>query len=262
MSSDRPEFSSDRPEFAGRTVLITGGGSGIGRAMVKLFSGRGASVIAVDLDPERCAAVEREFPNTRSVVADVATGEGVATVIDAVGEDLSVLCNNAGVLDRLALLDETSDALWDRVLAVNLSAPFRLSREAVKLMIENGGGVIINTASTAAEGGGRAGVAYTASKAGLIGMTRNVAVSYASMGIRCNAILPGGTRTGMQHTAAGAGQELALSERGLALLSRLQGKPPAAEPERVAEIAVFLASDAGSLVNGVAMRVDGGTFAY
>src|ERR1700722_1308440 len=172
-------MSSDQPEFAGRTVLITGGGSGIGRAMVKLFSGRGASVIAVDLDPERCAAVEREFPNTRSVIADVATGEGVATVMDAVGEDLSVLCNNAGVLDRLALLDETSDALWDRVLAVNLSAPFRLSREAVKLMIENGGGVIVRPASPAAEGGGRAGVAYTASKAGLIGMTRNVAVSYA-----------------------------------------------------------------------------------
>jgi NAD(P)-dependent dehydrogenase (short-subunit alcohol dehydrogenase family) len=194
------------------------------------------------------------------VVADVSTAEGISTVMDAAGDDLSVLCNNAGVLDRLALLDETSDAVWDRVLAVNLSAPFRLSREAVPRMIARGGGAIVNTASTAAEGGGRAGVAYTASKAGLIAMTLNVAVSYAAQGIRCNAICPGGTKTGMLHSAAG--EEVALSERGLELLARLGGKPPPAEPEQVAEVAVFLASDAASRVNGVAVRVDGAAFAY
>jgi NAD(P)-dependent dehydrogenase (short-subunit alcohol dehydrogenase family) len=249
-------------DFAGRTVVVTGGGSGIGRAMVKLFSGRGAKVMAVDIDPDRCAAVEREAENTVGVVADIATAEGVATVMDAVDDDLSVLCNNAGVLDRLALLDETSDEVWDRVLAVNLSAAFRLSREAVPRMIKHGGGAIVNTASTSGEGGGRAGVAYTASKAGLIGMTLNVAVSYGAQGIRCNAICPGGTKTGMQHNAAGAGEALALSERGLEMLSRLGGKPPPAEPEQVAEVAVFLASDAASRINGVAVRVDGGAFAY
>jgi NAD(P)-dependent dehydrogenase (short-subunit alcohol dehydrogenase family) len=93
-------------------------------------------------------------------------------------------------------------------------------------------------------------------------MTLNVAVSYGAQGIRCNAICPGGTKTGMQHNAAGAGEALALSERGIEMLSRLSGKPPPAEPEQVAEVAVFLASDAASRINGVAVRVDGGAFAY
>jgi NAD(P)-dependent dehydrogenase (short-subunit alcohol dehydrogenase family) len=119
-------------------------------------------------------------------------------------------------------------------------------------------------ASTSAEGGGRAGAAYTASKAGLVALTLNIAVSYAELGIRCNAICPGGTRTAMNHLAAGEGglSGGGLSERGLALLSRLQGKPEPADPQQIAQVAVFLASDAASRVNGVALRVDGGAFAY
>jgi NAD(P)-dependent dehydrogenase (short-subunit alcohol dehydrogenase family) len=240
--------------------VITGAAGGIGRAMVEEFLAAGARVVAVDLREDALAALAREVGEIETVAADVSSPADCDRIVAATGERLDVLCNNAGVLDRLALIDEVTDELWDRVLAVNLTGTFLLSRRAVLKMKRQGGGSIVNTASTAAMGGGRAGPAYTASKAGVVALTQNIAVTCAEFGIRCNAILPGGTDTGMAHTNGDPGTEL--SERGLALLARLTGKPAAADPRQIARVAVFLAGDDADRVSGAALPVDAAVFAY
>ena len=210
--------------FAGRTVVITGAGSGIGRSMVELFREEGGDVLGVDIVRERLEALEADFPGVRTVVADISDPSGCDRIVAAAGDRIDVLCNNAGILDRLALIDEIDDETWLRVIGVNLTGTFLLTRRAVRKMIDTGtGGAIVNTSSTAAKGGGRAGPAYTASKAGVSALTKSVAVTCAEHGIRCNAILPGSVDTNMAHSAGYA--ELHLSERGVALLGRLAGKP-------------------------------------
>ncbi len=226
--------------------------------MVELFRAAGASVLAVDMSGlEELAA---ELPGVDTIAGDISSPSDADAIIAAAGPRLDVICNNAGILDHLRLADEVSDEEWERVIAVNLTGTFLLCRRALKVMLAQGHGVIINTASIAAFGGGRGGAAYTASKCGVVGLTESIAVAYADRGVRCNAICPGGTDTGMAHTSASA--EDALSADGLALLGRLTGKPKPAHPDRIAQVAVFLASDAASRINGVALPVDGGLIAY
>ncbi|MCW2991773.1 MAG: hypothetical protein JWM73_2367 [Solirubrobacterales bacterium] len=245
----------------GRTVLITGAASGIGRSMVELFLEAGAHVVGADVNDESLAALKEQFGDVTTVAGDISRPEDCDRIVAAAGERLDVLCNNAGILDRLALIDEVTDELWTKVIAVNLTGTFMMARRAVLKMIDQGGGgVIINTASTAAYGGGRSGPAYGASKAGVVSLTKNIAVTCAEHGIRCNAILPGGTDTGMAHTAGHP--ELALSERGIALLGRLTGKPAPAHPHQIARVAVFLAGDDADRVSGAEVAVDAGVFSY
>jgi NAD(P)-dependent dehydrogenase (short-subunit alcohol dehydrogenase family) len=226
--------------------------------MVELFRAAGASVLAVDLSGlEELAA---ELADVDTITADISSAADADAIIAAAGPKLDVICNNAGILDHLRLVEEVSDEEWERVIAVNLTGTFRLCRRALKVMLAQGHGVITNTASIAAFGGGRGGAAYTASKCGVVGLTQSIAAAYGERGIRCNAICPGGTATGMAHTKAGA--ENALSADGLALLGRLTGKPKPANPDRVAQVAVFLARDEASRINGVALPVDGGLIAY
>jgi NAD(P)-dependent dehydrogenase (short-subunit alcohol dehydrogenase family) len=245
----------------GRTVIVTGGARGIGRSMVELFAEAGARVVAADVNQDNLDALREEIPGIETVAGDISSGADCDRIIAAAGERLDVLCNNAGILDRLALIDEVTDDLWHKVIGVNLTGTFMMARRGVLKMIEQGsGGVITNTASTAAYGGGRAGPAYSASKAGVVSLTKNIAVTCAEHNIRCNAILPGGTDTGMAHSAGHA--ELALSERGIALLGRLTGKPAPAHPHQVARVAVFLATDDADRVSGAEIAVDAGVFAY
>ena len=249
---------TDGSRLAGRRVIVTGGARGIGRSMVELFHRAGASVLAVDMSGlEEVAA---ELPGVETIAADISSATDADAIVAAAGPRLDVICNNAGILDHLRLAEEVSDQEWERVIAVNLTGTFLLCRRALKVMLARGHGVIINTASTAALGGGRGGAAYTASKWGVVGLTQSIAAAYGERGIRCNAICPGGTVTGMAHTSAGA--ENALSAEGLALLGRLTGKPQPAEPDRIAQVALFLASDEASRINGVALPVDGGVTAY
>jgi NAD(P)-dependent dehydrogenase (short-subunit alcohol dehydrogenase family) len=245
---------------ARRTVVITGAAGGIGRALVAQFSQLGGRIVAVDLEGARLDALRLQAPGVDVIAADITKPADCDRIIRDAGDRLDVLCNNAGILDRLQLIDEVDDELFRRVIEVNLTGTFQLSRRAVLKMKEQGGGVIINTASTSAQGGGRAGPAYASSKAGVIALTESIAVSCAEFGIRCNAILPGGTATQMAHT--GGDPARALSERGLALLARLQGKPEPADPMQIARVAAFLASDDADRVSGVALRVDAGVFAY
>jgi NAD(P)-dependent dehydrogenase (short-subunit alcohol dehydrogenase family) len=249
---------ADSGPLAGRRVIVTGGARGIGRSMVELFRAAGASVLAADVSG--LDELTDALPGVDTITGDISNPADADAIIAAAGPRLDVICNNAGILDHLRLAAEVSDEEWERVIAVNLTGTFRLCRRALVVMLEQGHGVITNTASIAAFGGGRAGAAYTASKAGVVALTQCIAVAYGERGIRCNAICPGGTATSMAHTNAGA--EDALSAAGLALLGRLTGKPKPATPDRIAEVAVFLARDEASRINGVALPVDGGLIAY
>jgi NAD(P)-dependent dehydrogenase (short-subunit alcohol dehydrogenase family) len=239
----------------GRTVLVTGGANGIGLCMVNAFAALGADVLAVDIDVEGLDALSSQQPGVRTVVADVSTTEGADATIAAAGPRVDVLCNNAGIVEPILLADELPDEVWSRVLDVNLTAAFLLCARALPLMLAQGGGAIINNASTAGLRGGRGGTAYTVSKFALIGLSENIAATYAAHGIRCNAICPGPVRT--EIVAA-----FELSPRSSRLLSRDAAKPARGSPEEVADVAVFLAQSDGARVNGAAFPIDGGWIAY
>ena len=237
----------------GRRVVVTGAGSGLGWAVAHRFVELGDSVLAVDQYEDRLEKFVAEHPGTDTVTADVSTSAGADAAIAAVGDRVDVLVNNAGILDRLALIDEADDELFDQVIANNLRGPFSLSHRAVPLMLAAGGGVIVSTASVAGLRGSRAGAAYTASKWGLIGMTQNIAATFREQKIRAVAVCPSGMTTQI-----GMGQEI--SERGWALVSSAE-RVPAVEPDVVAKVVVFLASDDAEHINGVALPVDGGSIA-
>jgi NAD(P)-dependent dehydrogenase (short-subunit alcohol dehydrogenase family) len=242
-------------QLEGQTVLVTGAAAGIGRSMAELFSQEGARVVAVDLHEQRLAAVERDVPGTTGVVADITTADGLDAAMAATDGGPDVLCNNAGVIDRLLAVDEVSEQDWDQLMAVNLRAPFLLCRRAIPAMLERGGGCIVNTASVAGLRGGRSGAAYTASKWGLVGLTQNIAVTHGPRGIRCNAICPGGVITSIH-------ENVELGEQAQRIRDRDREKPPRAHPEEIASVAVWLATPAAGRLNGTAIPVDAGFIAY
>lgn len=245
---------------SGRSVLVTGGGSGIGRAMAAAFAAQGDRVVVADLSAETAgktvAEIEAAGGTATAVQADVADEASVAAMVEtAVGTygGLDVLCNNAGVLDSMGLLEDVSLAEWQRTLGVNLTGVFLVARAALPHLLASKGS-IINTASEAGIRGGCGGPSYTASKHGVVGLTRSIAYMYREQGLRCNAICPGGVNTNIVQGA--------MSEDGFGRLSGvLMNAGAMAEPEQMASVAVFLASDAASYVNGAIMPVDGGWFA-
>jgi NAD(P)-dependent dehydrogenase (short-subunit alcohol dehydrogenase family) len=239
--------------LSGKTVVVTGAAGGIGAAVVRGFHEQGARTVAVDLDESGLQRLADELPGVVAIPCDLVAPGAADAAIDAAG-DVDVLCNNAGVVDRLALVDDVTAAEWDRLFAVNLKAPFLLTRKAVPGMVERGGGVIINVASTAGIRGGRAGAAYTASKFGLVGLTLNIAATMADRGIRANVVCPGSVDTGILDTE--------LSEAGRSLLTRDREKPTPASPEQIASVVVFLATDAASRMSGAVVPVDAGWSAY
>ncbi|WSY63236.1 SDR family oxidoreductase [Nocardia sp. NBC_00881] len=240
-----------------RVALITGAGSGIGRAMAQAFAAIGARVVAADIDLGNAEKAAAEIGDA-AIAVRVDISEQ-ASVNDLVRRTLGifgrvdVLCNNAGVLDTMALPADTPIEVWDRVLRINLTGTFLVTHAVVPHMLAKGSGVIVNTASEAGIRGGAAGIAYTASKHGVVGITKNVAWAYANEGIRCNAILPGPTLTGVAAEAAN------FDPAGVARLQPIISlNQSIAQPEQMAAVAVFLASDAASNVNGAIVPVDGG----
>jgi NAD(P)-dependent dehydrogenase (short-subunit alcohol dehydrogenase family) len=223
--------------------------------MVLRFLERGARVAAVDRDAQALEALAADHPQVTTLAADVADPANAERIVGALGERIDVLCNNAGLMDRFALADEVSNEEWQRVFGVNVFAPFLLTKAALPHMVAAGSGVILNTSSIAGLRGGVAGVAYTASKHAVIGLTRNVALTFKKDGVRCNAICPGATG----HGARGAiepGSEF--SARGVPLLTKDYEAIGLGTPEQVAAVAVFLASDEAARVNGAVIVVDGG----
>ena len=247
---------------AGRTVIITGAGSGIGRAMALGFAATGARVLVADLVPARvdesCALIERAGGTASGCVVDVRVAESVGQMVTgalAAWGHVDVLCNNAGIMDMMQPAGTTSDAVWHDVLRTNLDGVMFATRAVLPAMLQAGRGVIINTASGAGLRGGAAGAAYTASKHGVIGLTKNTAYSYGRQGIRCVAICPGGVHTnidGGKGFAAFDPAGLQVCEPVLRLAGRM------AQPEDIAAVAVFLASDAAGFINGAIVPVDDG----
>ncbi|WP_405137838.1 SDR family NAD(P)-dependent oxidoreductase [Nocardia sp. NBC_01388] len=241
--------------FENRVVIVTGAGSGIGRAMAVAFAREGARVVVADLDAdsaEKTAATigDAALALTVDIADEDSVTRSVSRSIEAFGH-IDVLCNNAGIIDTMALPADMSVQEWNRVIGVNLTGTFLVTRAVLPHMLGQGRGAIVNTASEAGIRGGASGVAYTASKHGVVGVTRNVAWSYADKGIRCNAILPGPTLTGLAEAVA------KLDPVGVQRYQSIIAIPQAlALPEQMAEVAVFLASDAASFVNGAIVPVD------
>ena len=241
----------------GKAALITGAGSGIGYAMAKLFVEQGAQVAAVALHHESL----NKWANVGNVIpiqADITRLEDVNRIVDEAEGGfgkLDIVCNVAGVNDLAYPLDETSDERWEKVINLDLRAPFQICRKAIKGMVERGSGVILNIGSYAALRGNH-GPSYTAAKHGLIGLTLNIAVAYANKGIRCNVLNPGGVNSAI---ALGSGGEY--HEGGLKMFMGIVEKLPVkwiCEPEDIAPTALFLCSDESKHVNGAIVAVDGG----
>ncbi|MDW5596536.1 glucose 1-dehydrogenase [Conexibacter stalactiti] len=249
--------------FEGKAALITGAGSGMGRAMARAFQREGAQVVAVDVRAEAAEqtvaamSAERGGRDSFALAVDVTDGAAVdAAVEQAIARTggLDVLCNNAGVLDGYAPAHETSLDLWQRVLSVNLTGPFLLARRIAPHMAERGGGAIVNTASISSFVAGGGGAAYTASKHGLLGLTKQLAFDYGRDGVRVNAICPGAVATEMTASLR------VPSEANAHVDAQIAATPAGrwAEPEEIANLALYLASAEASFIHGTPVLIDGG----
>lgn len=248
-------------DFAGRVALVTGGASGIGRAAAERFAARGARVVVVDRDETGGAdTVTRitERGGTAMFLAVDVTEPGrvidmVATAVEEYGR-LDCAFNNAGMPGTYAGLADQRLEDWERTLAVNLTSVFLSMQAEIPALLDVGGGAIVNTASAAGLMGFANLPAYVASKHGVIGLTKSVALEYAAHGIRVNAVCPGSIRTPM--LAGFAGSEQALDGMG-----RMQPIGRLGTPEEVADAVLWLCSDGASFVTGHALAVDGGVLA-
>lgn len=248
----------------GKVAVVTGAASGMGLEIAKLFAREGAKVVACDIDAEgadkAAAGIRAAGGDAAAVAANVAVEEDVRLMIDTVVRQyatLDILVNNAGIMDNFVPAGDLTDELWERVFAVNATGPMRAIRRALPIFLDKGSGVIVNVASVGGLCGSRAGAAYTASKHALVGLTKNVGFQYAVKGIRCNAIAPGGVKTNIGATIAKPnpfGMERAMAGASL--------NPGYGEAEEIARIALFLASDDSSFVNGAVITADAGWSAY
>jgi NAD(P)-dependent dehydrogenase (short-subunit alcohol dehydrogenase family) len=244
-----------------KVAVITGAGSGMGREAARVFAGEGARIAALDLDPDgleaTAAMVHVEGGEVATFVADVADESQVRDAIDGAFRRfgaLHILYNNAGVLwrDRDLGVLETDEAVWDRVMAINLKGMVWVCKYGIPRLIEAGGGAVVNIGSTSALLGDTVPQdAYTASKGAVVSLTRSLAVQFAPHGVRANCIHPGFVDTPMQtvRTSDPAWVETARASIPLGRLGT---------PRDVVNAALFLASDEAAYITGAELVVDGG----
>jgi 3-hydroxybutyrate dehydrogenase len=255
-----------------KTALITGGGRGIGRAVAFVFAREGARVAVAARTTRQVEQVASEISATfeteaLAVVCDVSDAESVRrafeTVAERFGGGVDILVNNAGIAES-APLTKTSDELWQRHLSVNLTGTFLCTRAALPAMIARGWGRIINIASIAGKTGAPYIAAYTASKHGVLGLTRSVALEVALKGITVNAICPGYVETEMAQQAINniSGKTGKSEAEARDVLNRMSPQHRLVEPEEVAALALLLASEEGRGINGQAINVDGGSVLF
>lgn len=246
--------------FTGKSIIVTGGGSGIGRAAAMLFAREGGQVIVAD-KTEAAEHVAAEIVGqggvAQAIRIDAGNEEDVIRAIDLAAErfgGLDVMFANAGISGGMANIFDTDVALITEVLRVNLIGPYLAIKHAAPKIAERGGGAIVLTASVAGIRSGAGSPAYSASKAGVINLAQVSAQQLSGSNVRVNAICPGLTETGMTKPTFDYAREAGKMDR----VGRLNPLRRGAQPEELAKVAAFLASDDASYVNGQAIAVDGG----
>lgn len=247
-----------------KVAVITGAASGMGKETAILFAKEGAKVVVSDLDLENAQNTVNEIElnggKALAVAANVMKEEDIQNLINTTVKTygtLDILVNNAGIMDNFIPALDITDEHWERIFAVNTTGPMRTTRKVLPIFIEKESGVIINIASIGGLYGSRAGAAYTASKHAVIGFTKNVGFQYAKSGIRCNAIAPGGVNTNIG-TSINAPSAFGMEK----VMSCAGANPRTGESIEIATVALFLASDDSSFVNGTVITADSGWTAY
>lgn len=249
-------------KLAGKTVLLTGAASGIGRAQALMFIKEGAKLIATDINQEgldtlledikalggEAIAVKGEVSDSAQVAGTVKAG------IDKFGQ-IDILCNTAGIFDNYATSLETDEAKWDTYYAVNVKGPYLMCNAVLPGMLTRGKGVIINVCSIAGLTAGVGGAAYTSSKHAIVGYTKQLCLEFADKGIRVNGIAPGSVATplirkSLENDADGYSKRISMIPCG-----RL------GDPNDIANLTMFLASDEAEWIHGAILSIDGGRFA-
>jgi NAD(P)-dependent dehydrogenase (short-subunit alcohol dehydrogenase family) len=243
-----------------KIAIVTGSTKGIGAAIAEAFVKEGATVVVVGTNEARGNAVVEKLTAQggtaffqKTNLSDMASVQELIDVTVAKYGRIDILVNNAGVDDDItATPDQITEEIYDKVMNVNVKAPFFLCQKVMAVMAQNGGGAIVNMGSIASTGAGRGPIVYTISKHAMLGLTRELAFFGGHMGIRINAILPGGVATEM--IAEALKDE---SNPAVQLIKASPAERPA-EPEEIAKVAVFLASEDASYLHGEAITVDGG----
>lgn len=247
-----------------KVAIVTGAGSGMGKAIATLYAQEGAKVVVSDINEEAAQAVVQEIEAKGGkafvLLANVAKEEDVQQLIDQTVSrygTVDILVNNAGIMDGMEPAADISDERWEKVFAVNTTSVMRTTRKVLPIFLEKQQGVIVNIASAGGLHGGRAGAAYTASKHAVVGFTKNTGYMYAEQGIRCNAIAPGAVATNIGASMTGinpfgSGRQ----QQGMAI------NPRVGTSEEIAKVALFLGSDESSFVNGTVITADAGWSSY